>query len=435
MKYKDIRLLGTGGFGEVWLCEDEDGNQFAKKKLLASADDDAIARFRREVRLLKQLDHPNVIKIVATHLNDPPYWYVMPLYKTSLEKELSSVSDDDERIVKVYSAILEALDYAHKNGIVHRDLKGANVLMNNDVDIVVADFGLGRKLDSETTRQTVSGFGMGTIVYMAPEQYTDAKNADERSDIYSLGRILYELHTEQLTSTSQDLSRLPPEVASIVGRATQADPTKRFNTVAKLQKAFAVITGNTPTETELQRLLALRNQFATSSDAAGDDTLLAEFLHLFLKHYRRDDDLLQTIVMTTAPEVLGSLYEVEPDAIRDLLTRFCETITHSRHGFDYTDAIGNRCRAIYDRVKDADVRAALIVCVMEIGAGYNRWHVMEIAGSLLQGPKTAAERLALVQRLEEVEDNVKGSISAYVKISNLDPALLPFFEPFKTGSS
>lgn len=80
--FLDTRKLGSGGFGEVWLCtRREDGEVFAKKRLLDSVDVDGIARFQREVRLLSRLDHPNIVKVVGFHLKEPPYWYVMPRYR------------------------------------------------------------------------------------------------------------------------------------------------------------------------------------------------------------------------------------------------------------------------------------------------------------------------------------------------------------------
>src|SRR5262249_16878416 len=167
------------------LCiREEDGNVFAKKKLLPGVDPVGIRRFQHEVRLLARLDHPNIVKVMAFQLQTPPYWYVMPRYDHTLHQEIPSLVGDTSRIIPIFTSVLAGIEYAHGEGVIHRDLKPGNVLMNEDDDLVITDFGLGRALHPEISRNTITGFGMGTFLYMAPEQMTDAKNADRRADIY-----------------------------------------------------------------------------------------------------------------------------------------------------------------------------------------------------------------------------------------------------------
>lgn len=231
--FKDIRRIGDGGFGEVWLCCDgaDSDTLYAKKKLLPTVGEDGVKRFVREVRILAKLDHPNVVKVLGFRLQEPPYWYVMPHYRVSMGDELPQLMGKPERIHRVFSAILDGVEYAHGEGVIHRDLKPDNVLMNTDEDLVVTDFGLGRMIDAESTRRTMTGLGMGTLLYMAPEQVRNAKDADHRSDIFSLGRMLYELFTEPLSSAIQDTSAIEPGVALIIDRCTQKLPERRFQTV------------------------------------------------------------------------------------------------------------------------------------------------------------------------------------------------------------
>jgi eukaryotic-like serine/threonine-protein kinase len=264
-KYIDEDLLGTGGFGEVWRCvRDSDGQRFAKKMLAADVGEDAIERFLREVRILSKLDHPNVVKVIAKHLTDPPYWYVMPLYSGSMETALPSIRGDESRARSVFTAILDAIEYAHGEGVIHRDLKCANVLMNAESDVAVSDFGLGRMIDATSTRQTVTGWGLGTALYMAPEQFADAKRADERSDIYSLGRMLYELYAEPLSLTPPDLTLLRPALATIVARCTQRDPKLRYESVTELKRAWAGALVVTDTSSTLSDLTSFATFYQTS---------------------------------------------------------------------------------------------------------------------------------------------------------------------------
>src|ERR1044071_2971862 len=193
-RYREVAKLGSGGFGEVTSVRRVGEKTLLARKTLQLDDEAALKRFAREVRILSSLDHPNIVRVIDQQLEPEPYYYVMPLFDHSLASELGSLVGDEARIGTIFRAILDAMEYAHAQGVIHRDLKPENVLMNSDTDLVVSDFGLGRRINAATTRQTMSGIGMGTPWYMAPEQLYDFKNADQRSDIFSLGRILYELH-------------------------------------------------------------------------------------------------------------------------------------------------------------------------------------------------------------------------------------------------
>ena len=245
--YIDTTKLGSGGCGEIWLCtRKEDGNVFAKKKLLRSVDPVDIRRFQHEVRLLARLDHPNIVKVMAFHLQTPPYWYIMPRYDHTLYREIPSLVGDTSRIIPIFTSVLAGIEYAHGEGVIHRDLKPENVLMNGDDDLVITDFGLGRAMDPEFTRNTVTGFGMGTFLYMAPEQMTDAKNADRRADIYSLGRILFEMFTGRLQNLLTDTSSLDPGIAHLIDKCTQADPQRRYGSVGELKHEVFSVMGVAP---------------------------------------------------------------------------------------------------------------------------------------------------------------------------------------------
>jgi serine/threonine protein kinase len=132
-------------------------------------------------------------------------------------------------------------------------------MMNSDDDVVVTDFGIGRILDAEGDRYTRTGQSMGSESYASPEQFSDAKHVDFRSDIYNLGRMLYELHTERLNSSVQDLSRLPANIAPVVERCTQHRPENRFQSVHELKDAWrAAIAVGSPDGSagEVKRLVA-----------------------------------------------------------------------------------------------------------------------------------------------------------------------------------
>jgi serine/threonine protein kinase len=289
-KYVDTKDIGEGGFGKVTVCEREtDKKLFAKKTLLPSADAEGRERFVREVRLLSQLDHPNVVPVVTTRLQTAPLFYVMPLYRTSLADELSSVIGNDTRVHRIFSSILDAIEYAHSEGVIHRDLKPDNILLNNDSEVVVSDFGLGRLVTSDTTRKTSSGPGLGTWQYTAPEQIRDMKRTDHRADILSLGRMLYELFTEPLITAVQDITRLPPAIAVIVERATQARPESRYSSVTEMKAAWLTAIGAVAALSAYDEVRTLVS--AVTSNSGSDQKQLQRLLDLVVSN-QEDRDLV-----------------------------------------------------------------------------------------------------------------------------------------------
>ena len=424
--YRQLDSLGQGGFGEVFICQrDTDDEIFAMKVLLPDQDGDTVRRFRREVRLLESLDHPNVVKVVDMQLDAMPLSYVMPLYDTSLDKELAGIAGDEGRIAKIFTSILDAVAYAHAEGVIHRDLKPGNVLMNHDDDLVVSDFGLGRRLDSKSL-VTTSKAGIGTALYTAPEQWTDLKNVDERTDVFSLGRLLLVLHTGSEVPT-QDTSRLPDAIALIVDRCIQPDPARRFPSVALLKKAFEGLVDSDQAQGQLQELLALREQFSVPGEQESED--LDRFVLLLAKHHDKEEDLLHQTLMAVHGSVIGVLLKLHPGVMKGLLNLFLDDAAGRSWDFSYTDKIAGQCRAIFEATDDPEVRAALAVTVGVIGVGHNRWYVIGVARDLLQGGKTPAERMALVASLEGLEDWSRSQLGDSLMATQLDPALLPLLKP------
>lgn len=423
-KYTNIKKIGKGGFGTVWSCKcDSDGKKYAKKNLETGAGESEIRRFRREVRILSNLDHPNIIKVVGKRLINKPYFYVMPLYSGSIYEEMPNIVGNQDRIRPIYSSVLDALEYAHNQGVIHRDLKPQNILLNCDEDVVVSDFGLGREFDAESTRQTLTGYGLGTPLYMAPEQINHAKNADERSDIFSLGRILHELYTGKIIVSSFDTSGLLPEIAVLVRRCTNQDPTKRFQSVTELKTAWNSIFKESTSEKSRKSIDKLIKKLSTDTEANSKD---AEKLLTGLLHNLNDEDFIEEVLLSISPGVFGLIEKLDIDGLRQIINAFVKHMTSQGWPFSFTDKIGNCCKEIYHSVDDPEVRAKLIYCTAEVGVSHNRWHVMRIAGNLLSSIKGTGEAIATSELLQG-EDYIVGRITEYVDLYKLHSLLIPLF--------
>lgn len=193
-KYRLLGEIGRGGMGVVYRAVHPDlGTEVALKVLSSeNAGEEERARFRREAQTAARLQHPN---IVATHdfgeVEGRPYFTMMLVEGSTFSAVLGSDALNLYDKLKLLIQVCEAVAHAHDQGVIHRDLKPGNVLVTKDGRALVTDFGLARRVDSQS-HLTVTGAIMGTPAYMAPEQ-ARGDEVDRRADLYSLGAMLYEL--------------------------------------------------------------------------------------------------------------------------------------------------------------------------------------------------------------------------------------------------
>jgi len=421
-KYLDETLVGSGGFGEVWICvRDEDGKRFAKKILKDVDDNECVKRFGREVRILSTLDHPNIIRVIGKRLETPPYFYIMPVYNYCLAKIIPALVGDEKRICKIFSSVIDAVEYAHSQGAIHRDLKPENILMNNDDDIVVSDFGLGRLVDSKTTRATYTGEKLGTPLYMPPEQIKDAKNADERADIYALGRILYELYTGTLSVGVQELNKLPVGIGVIVAKCTKPNPDERYQSVSDLKQVWVSLVNHEIRESEINELTLLGMKQSLSA-------IEQERLIELLVKVCNDGDQLHEALVKIKPLSVAELYRRNPEVIRAAIVKFSDFTSEKAWGFDYTDKIGTWCAGVSYWVDDPEVRVGLVKCVLVVGADHNRYHLLRMLTGLLKALKIPGELLLLQAKLAGVGSTTLNNASEYIDFDSLDPMFRKVFE-------
>jgi serine/threonine-protein kinase len=268
-RYRIIRKLGAGGMANVYLAEDQELGRRVAIKILDdrhAADDSFIERFRREAKNAAGLSHPNIVSIYDRGEAEGTYYIAMEyLSGRSLKELIVSRGPTPVRIAIDYTRqILAALGFAHRNGIVHRDIKPHNVVVDADGRLKVTDFGIAR---SGASQMTEVGSIIGTAQYLSPEQARGAP-VDQRSDVYSVGVVLYEMLTGEVPFTGdtaleiamKHLSEVPvppselrPDVPDdldlVVLRALAKDSEDRYQTaeemdadLARIQRGLAVST-------------------------------------------------------------------------------------------------------------------------------------------------------------------------------------------------
>ena len=193
--YKLISLLGTGGMSEVYFAQDIRSDTKVAIKILdkkLSKDPEYIKRFKREVEISRTLSHPNIIKIISCGTDKGRYYIIYEYIEgMTLDKYIKSKKLSIKEIKVVTLQILKGLSYAHSKNIIHRDIKPSNIMISNG-NVKILDFGIARATTKSTITKT--GMFMGSPHYTSPEQI-DGKKIDHRTDIYSLGIVLYEMVT------------------------------------------------------------------------------------------------------------------------------------------------------------------------------------------------------------------------------------------------
>jgi hypothetical protein len=259
-RYRLVRRLARGGMAEVWEAVDEILSRPVAVKILLphlAADEAFVTRFRREAVAAARLSHPHIVAVFDTWSDDGYEGIVMELVRGTT---LRAVLDEQgalpaRRVAAVGAQVADALDVAHRGGLIHRDVKPGNILLTEDGRVLVTDFGIAKA--SETTSDlTEVGQVFGTAKYLSPEQ-VEGRPLDPRSDIYALGVVLYESATgrppfaaDNVTATA--LARLhaappppralrgdlPPALEAIVMRAMARHAEDRFPTAAALRDAL-----------------------------------------------------------------------------------------------------------------------------------------------------------------------------------------------------
>lgn len=367
--------IGSGGWGEVHrVILVENGPTVAVKLLLRhpTGYEMALRRFRREVRMHTTIRHPNVVPIIEAGLDDDPPWYAMPLADRDLAAAIADSAGDEAFIAQVFRQVLHGVQAAHAAGVIHRDLKPHNVLELGKGVWAVSDFGAGLELSRETTVITRSG-GVGTLDYIAPEQYSDPHEAGIRSDVFSLGKLLLHMVTGQQPDPFRP-RRIPGGTfGPIIDKATQVDPAHRYQSVDELIQAFESATTPSEWEPPTAQIERLREELGEpdASDATVDEVVA------LLAKYPDRADFHQRLVPRISMPLLESLRERAEDSFRALLERYDNHVSGGLE-FSYCDTVADFYRALSDTFDDIDLFRMLFTRLLDMGASHNRWHVMGV---------------------------------------------------------
>jgi serine/threonine protein kinase len=278
--YRIIRPLGRGGMGEVYAAEDTRLNRIVALKVLSqmtAADPERLRRFQREAKAIAALNHPNVVTIYSVEEADGVPFLTMELIEGKpLDTLIPKHGMKLAALLEFAVPLTDAVSVAHQRGIVHRDLKPSNIMVGDDRRLKVLDFGLA-KLSQETVGDTAAETAtveqltahhrvFGTAAYMSPEQ-AEGRSVDHRSDIFSLGVLLYEMATgtrpfkgespmsilsaimKDAPAPAADVNpEVPLELDRVIRRCLAKDPARRYQSAVDLRNDLEELSHASPPE-------------------------------------------------------------------------------------------------------------------------------------------------------------------------------------------
>lgn len=388
IRYERQSKIDSGGFGCVYKAKRlKDGEIIAFKVLenegLTKED---YRRFIREVRIQTQLDHPHIVPILGSDLAAKPPFFVMPLATGNLRSRIGRGDVSDLNSTSIFMQLLDGMAYAHGNGVIHRDLKPENVLffdedISGDELIRIADFGLGKRLDSESVVVTSSDVGMGTAAYMPPEQFRDFKHADERADIFSLGKILYEMITSELpVHVDTRHSKLPRGFGYVIGRCLEYDPNRRYQSILELKKDVLELTTEQRKFEHPQREIEtlIRDIEDRPEDA---DNMVKKLDRLFLDN--SDDEAFYTRhFVALGVECIRVFLEYSEERFLARLETFDDFVSGGLP-WSFTDKVADFYRLVWSATDDERVHRIILHRLLDMGYWHNRWHVAGVFGEIL----------------------------------------------------
>ena len=281
--YEIIDKIGAGGMGEVFRARDTKLGRDVALKILPEAfarDSERLGRFEREARLLASLNHPNIAAIYGLERDGETRFLVLELVDgEDLSKRIARGAIPSDETLSIAHRVAEALEAAHEQGVVHRDLKPGNVVTDAEGTVKVLDFGLAKALDTDgsdvtdlshsptiMTGSTVQGMILGTAAYMSPEQ-ARGKRVDKRADIFSFGCMVFEMLAGKRCFSGETVSDtlasilarepeweelpegVPPALERLLRRCLIKDPKQRLRDIGEARIALEDVAAGRDTET------------------------------------------------------------------------------------------------------------------------------------------------------------------------------------------
>lgn len=373
---KVVKVINRGGFGVIDEIICDDGVHYARKTFSPSDEfvsdkylcDRLKDRFIREVKTQKALPADYFIPILFDDLKSTVPYFIMPLADEVYCDEIKNCKKE-HRHPQGLGDILNALEFLHDKGLVHRDLKPQNILKHNGI-WKLADFGLITQ-DKEILSKTIttSKQAFGTTMYCAPEQVVEFNRITPAADIYSFGAILHDIYTDGVRVPYSELTS-SGEIGYVIEKCTRHKKELRFKNIKSIRT----------------KLLYLLSKVNTESIGAEDKKWQDKFANVikwdedtfenFLFYLKRNENFSNIVFFGITDDILNILKSVNNNLFDDFSILYLNWVYNTSFDFDYCDVVVNNVFWIYSNTKDIEVKSNSVISAAELGKSHNRWYVM-----------------------------------------------------------
>jgi serine/threonine protein kinase len=397
------RRLGVGAYGIVdEAARIDSSGEIAEEGLVrkqlaprVAGNPQALARFQREVRIVDEMRHPNIIRILDRNLSAHPPWFIMPLAESDLLTEITSGRHLDAGwVTSSFRAVLAGMSYAHKQRRIHRDLKPENILRVSGV-LKIADFGLGKSLESDAPQLTEDDRSMGTWAYMAPEQREDAARVGPPADVFALGKLLFHMATGRTPQFGlPPYSEITDPYRTFVEKCTAQDPVDRYANAVDAYAGFQLLAGTDGASHDgrLEELIA-----EWDHTPLGEDHEVVAAIARFLVTEIANEQLYWTAFARLPDQLLQQLIRDHASEFDEMLRAY-DQHTQGSLPFEYCDVVANLYRRIYGLTQAAEQKELLLERLVLLGPTHNRGHVGDVVARILQDT-TGDSVVALASRV------------------------------------
>lgn len=412
-KYQVLESIGEGGFASVHkgrVLENDD--TIAIKFYYGFQDEVDMPRFRREVKMMSLIDHENVIKIFDYNLEACPPYIVMPLAKCSLDKCTESLKSDEEKTLGIFLKACEGIKELHKNGIYHRDIKSSNILLSQSGEILIADLGLARLESIEPITQDYDW--TGTEMYTPPEWYSREgyKNADERGDVFQLGKTLYNLLTGKKPGLLE-LELLSPGLQIIITKAIEDKPSNRYQSVDELIKNIKyyleILKPSSHPEDLFDFYLDELSKLP-SNETYDSEPVKGMLTSLYL--CKGDDEIFLDLFDKIPINLLESPAKEADVTFQMIIKEYSLIMIKLSENFDrdfaYAEIVAKRMKTLYNYTSDIQNKITALRIILKISVAACRYTAMNTFSDILKSITDSGEGIAISLMLkDEIEDYSK----------------------------
>lgn len=425
-KYLILDEIGKGGMGKVFKVQ-HGTNEYALKVCL-DEDLENIKRFKREVRLMASVKHENVIEVVANNLESETPYFVMPICRFSIDKKLDKFQENQELAINILLQVCIGINALHLSGIIHRDIKPPNILISLDNKIKISDLGLGKFTDRDSTILTSSNVYMGTQGYIPPEFFKSGgtKNATVKSDIYQLGKTIYNVFTNSNPALIEK-DRLPGGLLYIVRKCISDNPENRYQTVGELENALknyllSLRPESNPTNAFENLINIAKDNLKTISyDKTNVENIIETLfqfkdeVEIFFKKFNDIPKSILEIIASNLPALTTELVDIYSATIE-------KHFRENRIDFSDAELVAEAMYQIFKGTKDIDIKIKTMKMTLFASVWCNRYSAMGVFDEMLQEIKDDQEAVAVSEMLKENEEFYKDIVDR-VPANKLNPII------------